>query len=467
MGGDDGAASRPKSKKRNGGFEFVLTPDQENTFTLGYNKARQDTTHTYGRSIAASSTTPAGTASKYRFEKDIFTLTHDGRYGDVIMNTYYQRDVSDKVQELTKKETVNTLNSQATYAFGSNVATVGAQYKTEKVENDTNGLLTALPGVGVRSADRWIAAVFAEMDWGITDKFSLTTGLRYNKDEFFGGHLSPRVYGVYRHTPEWTFKGGVSTGYKQPSLAQSTAGIGSTTGGGNWQAYAPNNRAISIGNPDLKPETSTSFELGTAFESVDQRLKTSVMFFHTDFKDKIAEDRYCESRNAANNNDYANWACSYGSNRYYFLSTNKNIDEAQMQGIELTLDYRFTPALKLSSSYTFTKSEQKSGANIGQPLTKQPRSMFNAVVDWQATAKLGAWLQTNYRSKTSDYLSRTSMADGTPGYALVDLGVVYRVNKTTRVKAGLYNVANKKITNETFGAVLDGRRLAVGMNVDF
>jgi outer membrane receptor for ferrienterochelin and colicins len=44
---------------------------------------------------------------------------------------------------------------------------------------------------------------------------------------------------------------------------------------------------------------------------------------------------------------------------------------------------------------------------------------------------------------------------------------VYRIDKNTRVKAGLYNVANKKITNETYGAVLDGRRLTIGMNVDF
>lgn len=464
IGGDDGQASRPESKRRNGGFEFVLTPNKDNTITMGLNKARQDTTHTPGRSIEPTAT---GTPSEYRFDKDIFMLTHDGRYGNLMVNTYYQRDVSDKVQELTKKETTNILNSQATYAFGNHVATFGGQYKTEEVVNETNGLLTALPGVGVRSADRWIAAVFAEVDWGLTDKLSLTTGLRYNKDEFFGGHLSPRVYGVYRHSPQWTFKGGVSTGYKQPSLAQSTAGIGSTTGGGGWQAYAPNNRGLIVGNPDLKPETSTSFEIGTAFSSADNKLNTSLMFFHTDFKEKIAEDRYCTSPNASNNNDYANWSCNYGANRYYFLSTNKNIDEAQMQGIEATLDYRFTPALKLSSSYTFTRSEQKSGANAGQPLNKQPRHMFNALVDWQVNQKLSAWVQANYRGKTSDYLSRTSMADGTPGYGLIDLGVVYRIDKNTRVKAGLYNVANKKITNETYGAVLDGRRLTIGMNVDF
>lgn len=462
VGGSDNAASRPKTTRKQGGFEFSLTPDKYNTVVFGYQAARQDTASTPGKSLLST-----GTASDYRFDKDIYTLSHEGRYGDLMVNSYFQRDVSDKVQELAKKETVNVLNTQATYALNQHLLTFGGQYKTEEVVNETNGLIKALPGVGVRSADRWLAAVFAEMDWSLTDKLSVTTGLRYNRDEFFGGHFSPRVYGVYRPADQWTIKGGVSTGYKQPSLAQSSAGIGSTTGGGNWQNFAPNNRGLSIGNPNLKPETSTNFEFGGAFESADRRMQASVMVFHTDFKDKIAEDRYCTSPNAASNNDYANWGCNYGANRYYFLSTNKNVDKAQMQGLEATLDYRFSPAWKLSSSYTFTRSEQKTGDYAGQPLNKQPKHMLNAMIDWQATQQLSVWAQANYRSKTSDFLSRTSMSDGTPAYSLMDIGMVYRVNQSTRVKAGIYNVANKKITNDTFGVVLDGRRATVGMTVDF
>ena len=138
-----------------------------------------------------------------------------------------------------------------------------------------------------------------------------------------------------------------------------------------------------------------------------------------------------------------------------------------MRGVEATLDYRFSSAVKLSSSYTFTDSEQKSGDFAGQPLNKQPKHMFNALVDWQVNQQLGLWAQANYRGKTSDFLSRTSMSDGTPGYSLFDIGVVYRINDKTRVKAGIYNVANKKITNDAYGVVLDGRRATVGLTMDF
>ncbi|MFA7681350.1 MAG: TonB-dependent receptor, partial [Pigmentiphaga sp.] len=466
-GGGDNAESRPETKRRQGGLEFVLTPNKDNTLTLGYQTARQETIHTPGKSIAADAD-----ASFYRYDKDVYSLTHDGRYGGLMVNTYLQHDVSDKVQELTKKEKTTILNSQATYLLGRHILTFGGQYKQEEVTNETNGLLTAgIPGA-VASADRWIAALFAEADWKVAEKFSVTTGLRYNKDEYFGSHLSPRVYGVYHHNPQWTFKGGVSTGYKQPSLAQATAGIGSTTGGGGWQnlpwptGVTPHSRAINIGNPDLKPETSTSFEFGTAYESADRNLLGSLMVFHTNFKDKIAEDRLCENPNA-DRQDPSTWTCAFGPFDYVFVGTYKNVAKAEMQGVEATLDYRILPSLRLTTNYTFVRSEQKSGEFIGQPLNKQPKHMFNALLDWQATPKLNTWLQANFRSKTSDFLSRTSMSDGTPSYALFDAGVVYRLNKNARVRAGVYNLANKKITNDNYGVVLDGRRFTLGLMVDF
>ena len=77
------------------------------------------------------------------------------------------------------------------------------------------------------------------------------------------------------------------------------------------------------------------------------------------------------------------------------------------------------------------------------------------------------WMDYNYRGETSDYLSRTSMSQGTPGYGTFDAGVVMKANEKLSVMAGIYNIANKEITNSEFEVVLDGRRFTVGMNVKF
>lgn len=59
------------------------------------------------------------------------------------------------------------------------------------------------------------------------------------------------------------------------------------------------------------------------------------------------------------------------------------------------------------------------------------------------------------------------MAPGTPAYALADVGVVYRLNPRVDVKLGLYNVTDRTVTNESYGVVLDGRRINLGLNIDF
>lgn len=322
-----------------------------------------------------------------------------------------------------------------------------------------------------RKLDRWLAAIFAEIEWNLTQNLAITTGLRYNDDEYFGSHFSPRIYGVYHLTEDFTLKGGVSTGYKQPSLTQAQEGFGGVTGGrGSINKDAQGNsisRALMIGNKNLNPETSTNFELGYAYDNKQIGLNTSLMFFLTKFDDKIAEDRFCTSDNANNNNDVDNYSCNFGGNNYWFLSSYKNIDEAEMKGAEFTLDYAITPSITASASYTYTDSEQKTGDFKGQALNKIPKHMTNINLDWQATENLTSWIQYNYRGKTTDYLSRTSMEDGTPGYGFIDAGLAYQIKPGVNTKFGIYNLANKEVTNADYSVVLDGRRFNLGLTIDF
>ncbi|AEX99860.1 TonB-dependent receptor, plug [Oceanimonas sp. GK1] len=455
-GGDDGAASTPDSTRTKGGVKLILTPDEANEIGLAWDTAALDETATPGKSIGFTDGRGNPTeASTYTYHKDVYQLSHDGRYGDLMLSSYLQHDVSEQVQDLTKREEVTIFNTQGSYFWRDHVLTLGGQYKFEDFTDETNGLLASgVPGA-VAQVDRWIAALFAEAEWSLTDRLNLTTGLRYDDDELFGGHLSPRAYVTYLLTPEWTLKGGVSTGYKQPGLAEATEGFGRRTGRGT---------ALIIGNPDLQPEKSTSYEAGFVYQSQELGLNSSLMVFRTEFKDKIAEDRVCQNGDMG---DQSSWTCQFNGNDYWFLSERKNIAEAEMQGAELSLDYDLTRDLHLSSSYTYTESEQKSGEFAGEPLNKIPEHMANASLDWQSSDRLNLWAQANYRGETSDFLSRTSMSDGTPGYTFFDAGLVYALTPGTDLTAGIYNIADKEVTNETYGAVLDGRRVNLGIRIDF
>lgn len=462
-------ASTPDGENKEGRVKLVLTPDDNNTLELAYTKAIRDYRHTPGKSLPTDATDILHT----RYEKDIYVLSHDGQFEKFVTSSYIQQDVSENTSNANseKKESVLTVNSQASVFLGAHTLTFGGQYKKEKIVDETNGLYVANLAAALKENDRTLSALFTEMDWALTDNWSLTTGLRYNHDEFFGSHFSPRLYSVYHFNDEFTLKGGISTGYKQPSLASATPGFGQVTGGRGSLNTDVNgtsiSRALIVGNPDLNPEKSVNYELGYVYQNKGLGLNTSLMLFHTEFKDKIAEERYCSSANAADNDDVANYSCAFGGNNYYFLSTNKNIDQATMSGVELGIDYAILKSLVWNANYTLTRSEQKTGEFKGEPLNKMPRHMVNTGFDWQLSAKTMLWTQYNYRGKTSDYLSRTSMSEGTPGYGFVDVGAVFKVSDTVSLKAGLYNIANKKVTNEDYGVVLDGRRITLGFSAEF
>lgn len=144
-----------------------------------------------------------------------------------------------------------------------------------------------------------------------------------------------------------------------------------------------------------------------------------------------------------------------------------NVDKATIRGVESTFGWRITRDINLTANHTWTHSEQKSGQFSGQPLNKMPKHMFNATLDWQAMPKLGFWSRLNLRGSTSEYLSRTSMAQGTPSYTQVDSGIRYQAHKQLMITAGIYNLFDKTIDYDDYATVLDGRRYTAGLSYTF
>ncbi|MCP1327759.1 TonB-dependent receptor, partial [Halomonas sp. 707D4] len=94
--------------------------------------------------------------------------------------------------------------------------TVGGQYIDAKLRDGTAGREEF-------NQSSW--ALFVEDEWFLNDELALTLGGRYENHDAFGGHFSPRGYLVWNTTDEWTLKGGISQGYKTPTLNQLHDGI--------------------------------------------------------------------------------------------------------------------------------------------------------------------------------------------------------------------------------------------------
>ena len=345
--------------------------------------------------------------------------------------------------------TFNTINK---INFDRHSLSFGGMYLKEELDDQGNQL--SVGGVKpVSSLDRYSWALFAENAWNIVDDFTLTTSLRLDEDEKFGDHWSPKIYGVWGLNDHWVIKGGVSTGYKTPALRATVAEWGQATGGGQ-------SKGVIVGNPDLKPEKSVNYEVSFNWDNLDH-ITAGLTIFNSDFKDKITEVRTCQGENVGA------LECDWLGEKFDFVSLRENVDKANMRGAELTFGWQALPNVNVSANYTFTDTEQKSGINKGKPLNEMPKHMFNTTADWEVSDQFSSWARVNYRSKTSDYLSRTAMAKGKPAYTMLDVGVNYKPTQNVAIAAGVYNLLDKEIDTETYSYVLDGRRYNLGLTYSF
>ncbi|PRY66628.1 outer membrane receptor for ferrienterochelin and colicins [Vreelandella songnenensis] len=366
-------------------------------------------------------------------------LTHSGRFDIGTTETFVQRESSEN-RSRDIEITNTTAKTSLVMPLGMHMLTLGGSYERQALEDNTTNQISDRVTL---DQNQW--ALFVEDEWMLTDSWSLTGGIRLDESDKYSSHLSPRLYSVWNMTPNWTLKGGISTGYRSPNIRETAPDWGQVSRGGNV-----------YGNPDLKPETSLNKELALYYANEDG-LSASLTVFHNDFDDKITRIACPVAICDAGPNDF-------GSDPTYRV----NVDEAVTRGVEVSLSAPLNGSLDLTGSYTFTDSEQKSGEYAGSPLTQLPRHQVSASLDWQVSSRLSQWTKLTYRGEESQPVSGpSSNSTIAPSYTFVDTGIGYQLNDNTQLKAGIYNVLDEEITYDEYGYVEDGRRVWLGLSVDF
>ncbi|KJD17969.1 MULTISPECIES: ligand-gated channel protein [Halomonas] len=416
-----------------------LAASDNHDFTAEAGITEQDRRSLVGRSAPAEGCRGGCTDSIGEYTNSHVALTHSGRFDWGTSETFVQRERSEN-QSRDIEITNTTAKTSVVIPLGMHMLTVGASWEEESLEDGTTNQISDRTAV---ENSQW--ALFMEDEWMLTNAWALTGGLRLDDDDNYGSHLSPRLYSVWNMTPEWTLKGGVSTGYRSPNLREITPDWGQISRGGNV-----------YGNPDLEPETSLNKEIALLYGN-DAGLNGSLTLFHNDFEDKITRIACpIDICNAGPN--------QFGSDPTYRV----NIDDAVTQGVEASLGAPLTDTLALTASYTFTDSEQKSGEYAGEPLTQLPRHQVSATLDWDVNARLSQWTKVSYRGEESQPTTGPSQsAIVAPSYTFVDAGIGYQLNDSTTVNAGIYNLFDERITYDEYGYVDDGRRVWLGLNVAF
>ncbi|KVE84698.1 hypothetical protein WI99_18585 [Burkholderia cepacia] len=479
--------------------KLVLTPTARDTFKL--------TAETVQRRVstdvlsAINPPTTLGLTTNDRLERNRFSVGYDFRddafrwFQTAHVQFYYQDAKQDQYAFETRGAPLKSRSRDNQYkerTFGgsafaeSGFATgpfahkllYGVDGSVSRVTNLRDG---TVPGVGEAFPNK----AFPDTDYTLFGAFLqdqigygrllVTPGLRFDtyrlsptaNDPLFTGkavstsanELSPRVAVLYEITPAVIPYVQYAHGFRAPTPDQVNSSFSNPVYG-----------YTSIGNPNLKPETSDTFEAGL-------RGKAGTGYGVVRYSAAAFTGRY---RNFISRTTIAGGGRPADPSVFQYV----NFADARIHGLEGRAEWVMPNGITLKTAMAFTKGSTQNDGAASQPLnTVNP---FSAVfgVRYEPTERwfvqTDLLFQAAKRDKDidkSDCSNKTCFSP--PSSFVVDLRGGYRFNKHVSATIGIHNLFDRKYWNwsdvrgiAADSQVLDaytssGRTVAVSMKVDF
>ena len=255
------------------------------------------------------------------------------------------------------------------------------------------------------SADMTIGSGYAELQSGFGDSFYDTVSLRYDDNDDFGSKVTYRVAPVYLIKDTGTkLKASVGTGFKAPTLEEL------------FQSFPAFD---FFANPNLRPETSTGYDVGFEQTVFNTPLSFGITYFRNNIRNLITD-----------NADFTSYA---------------NVGRAMTQGVESFVAYQPLQSLTLRLDYTYTEATDEI---LHQELLRRPKHKATLNGNWQATQRL---------SFNATLLAVSSWIDGNrdfsiprltaPGYTTMNLAANFDLTSKLAVFAHIDNLFDRHYEN--------------------
>ncbi len=240
---------------------------------------------------------------------------------DGFINVSPQGDktVDDRIQRIITAEAKTTWRRQLGEHYSSVFVAGGQGFITKLEDQGSSGSAFPGPGLEVTGAaavpaayERFLqtvnAGVFGQEQLGYRDFAFLTAGGRYDRNSAFGrtsqGVFYPKVSlsVIPSATPHWgtspltakfstlRFRGAIGQSGLQPGAFDKL-----TTFGALASDLGPGLSPNNLGNPDLRPEVSTEWELGTEIGMAEDRVGVNVTYWRRRTKDALYPRQYATS----------------------------------------------------------------------------------------------------------------------------------------------------------------------------
>jgi iron complex outermembrane receptor protein len=325
------------------------------------------------------------------------------------------------------------------------------------------------------SASRSVESAFLEFNVPLITGLEADLAVRYDHYQSIGSTVNPKA--SLRWQPEsWLlFRGAVGTGFRAPSLTDLYAAQArSVTGNGTRdpiQCVVPdaNNPSCSFqftiitgGNPNLTPEKSRTFTLGTVIEPV-RNLSLDVDSFWIFLRNQIVVGglNYATIlQNAQTATEFANLINRNAAGQIVSISqTNANLFKSDVSGLDVDLKYSLSVAdlgtvtLLGNGSYFYKYDAQNANGTWTGQLDKGlnqvsnggivSRFRYNATAIYEAkswNASVTQNFQKRYRDAASTF---TLVPRRVSAYDTIDAQAAYTGLKLFNFTVGVRNLFDK------------------------
>ncbi|MFU0504228.1 TonB-dependent receptor domain-containing protein [Pseudaminobacter sp. NGMCC 1.201702] len=248
-------------------------------------------------------------------------------------------------------------------------------------------------GLPYDATARDLAAVFGQHSLEY-EALTIDSGIRYDHNEQFGGATTYNIGASYEFVPGLVARSSFATGFRAPTFNE---------------LYYP-----FMGNPDLRPEKSRSYEVGLNWRPTDST-SLDLALYRTSIRDQI------------------NWSEVFPGT---WLPS--NIENVMITGFEAALEHRFDNRWRGRASVDIREPKNR---DSGLDIPYQNRFKASAELSFKATDKLDLTAGLLYVS------SRFADEDNTiklPAYTTVDVLASYAFDEQSELKFAVENVFDEQ-----------------------
>ncbi|WP_419565128.1 TonB-dependent receptor plug domain-containing protein [Phascolarctobacterium succinatutens] len=360
----------------------------------------------------------------------------------------------------TVKRTLSVIEGKDTFNLSDkNKLTAGFEYRKDQSE----GTRLKKPNTSLADGNAHDAydkasinylAAYVQDEFRPDDKWLIIPSVRFDHSDQFSNKLTSNLAATYNAADDVRIKAVVGQGYKTPTVNDLYI---------FWEMYAANpggKGQFYVGNPDLKPEKSLSYELSVEKDWGD-RSTVHLGVFRNEVKDLIST--YWTGKLTDDDPDL------YPGVKGDMIMAYENIPEATLQGVELYGSHRLGKNIYLNAGYTFLDAKDKNNGTRLKDRAKhqvtfgvsyQPENIYAWDLSFDLVSNIGYYFNNGDKSTMGNFVYETK------DFTIANIMASRHLNKDTKIYLGIDNISN----HQNFGPYSDGnlgRLYRVGMEYKF